>query len=226
MEAKVKFVVIGVHERDSIIKEMKKKAPNINVFYDPIKNKNCLARTLKVLNEKDVKKYTHICVLQDDLELCYNFEEIVTIMCSQFPNAFFSPYNSRLHFEDKKTSSPYILCKGGACYGQCIIIPTKYVEKINNWVKDRCPPDYPHDDVAMGEFANDNKIQMFATIPSILQHIEPCNSILKYNNKNKVSKVYNGIYAPNFENWLDKNYSIKNVGNSKGMVNELLHKKN
>lgn len=223
MKAKVKFVIIGVHERDNIIAEMLKQAPNTEVFYDPVKNKNCLARTLKVLNKDGVQDYTHICVMCDDLELCDNFEEIVTTMCEQFPDAMFSPYNSRLHWEDRKTDSPYVLCKGGACYGQCIIIPTKYIQMINEWTKRRCSPDYPHDDVAMGEFSNDNHIQMFATIPCILQHIEPCNSILKYNNKNKISKVYKGKVAPNFENWLDKNYSIRFVGNSKSMVNELLH---
>ena len=219
---KVKFVVIGVHERDKIIEEMKEQAPHIEVFYDPVRNKNCLARTLKVLNKEDVKDYTHICVMCDDLELCNNFEEIVSIMCEQFPEAIFSPYNSRLHFEDRKTTSPYILCKGGACYGQCIIVPTKYVSLINDWVARRCPPDYPHDDVAIGEFANDNNIQMFATIPCILQHKEPTNSTLKYNNKNKISKVYLGKNVPRIENWLDKNYSVKVVGNSKGMINELL----
>lgn len=216
----VKYIIIGVHERDALILEMLKQSPSASVFYDTVKGKNCLARFLKVLNQEDVKNYSHICVMQDDLELCDNFEEIVKIMCEQFPNAIFSPYNSRMKYEFKKTSSPYILVKG-SCYGQCIIVPTKYIEMINKWVERRCPEGYPHDDVAIGEFANDNNIKMFATIPSIIQHKEPCNSMLKYNNKNKISKVYEGKIAPSLVNWLDKEYSITNIGNSRGMVDEL-----
>ena len=222
MRVNVKFVIIGVHERDFIIEKMLQEV-KAEVFYDPVRSKNCLARLLKVLNAEDVKNYTHICVMQDDLELCHNFAEIVSTMCDTFPDAMFSPYNSRLHWEDKKTDSPYLLCKGGACYGQCVIIPTKYIKYLNEWVERRCPPNYPHDDVALGEFSNDNHIQLFATIPCILQHTEPTNSTLKYNNKNKVSKVYNGKDAPNFENWLDKNYSVRVVGNSRGMVDELFN---
>lgn len=222
MRVNIKFVIIGVHERDFIIQKMLQEV-KAEVFYDPVRSKNCLARLLKVLNAEDVKNYTHICVMQDDLELCNYFEEIVSTMCETFPDAMFSPYNSRLHWEDRKTDSPYLLCKGGACYGQCVIIPTKYIQSLNEWVERRCPPDYPHDDVALGEFSNDNHIQLFSTIPCILQHIEPTNSTLKYNNKNKVSKVYKGKDAPSMENWLDKNYSVRVVGNSRGMVDELLH---
>lgn len=222
---KVKFVIIGVHERDNIIKEMQKTLFNkAEVFYDPIKNKNCLARTLKVLNEEDVHKYTHIAVLCDDLELCIDFDKIVAIMCKMHPDAIFSPYNSRLHFSDRLYNSPYVKNKGCGCYGQCIIIPVKYIKLFNDWVKQRCPEDYPHDDVAVGEFAKDNNIEVFCTIPSILQHIEPCNSILKYNNKNKISKVYINKIAPLMEDWYSTTYSCVNIGNSKCMVDELIKK--
>ena len=220
---RVKFKIIGVHERDDIIAKMKENCPNASVFYDEVRSKNCLARTIKVLKESDNNEYTHIAVLCDDLELCNQFEEIVTTMCEVFPNVIFSPYNSRLQYTDRKTSSPYVRVNGCGVYGQCVIIPVSLIDKFLSWAEKHCPENYPHDDVAVGEFAYQTGVPVFATIPCILQHIEPCNSILKYNSPNKTSKVYNGQIAPSAENWLDKNYSIsKVIRNSKGMVDKLI----
>lgn len=207
MKAKVKFVIIGVEERKHFIEDMLKEVKNATVFFDDVRDKNCLKRFIKVLKLQNLKDYTHICVLQDDLELCYNFEEIVEVMCSNFPNALWSPYNSRLKYEDKKNESPYIEVVGCGCYGQCMIIPTKLIDKFIKWVNENLPEDFKHDDEAFGQFAYENGTKMMATIPSLIQHLQPCNSTLKYNNKNKISKVYEGKIKPNFYNWNTKEYS-------------------
>lgn len=207
MEAKVKFVIIGVEERKHIIDEMLKEVKSATLFIDEVKNKDCLSRLKKVLTKDDNKNYTHICVLQDDLELCYNFEEIVKIMCSQFPNVLWSPYNSRLRYDDKKNESPYIEIVGCGCYGQCMIFPINLIDDFILFCEQELGKDYIYDDTAVGNFAYKKGHKIFATIPSIIQHIQPCNSMLKYNNKNKVSKVYEGKIAPNMCNWYSKEYS-------------------
>lgn len=225
MKTKVKFQIIGVHERDDMIEDMLKvlgKDKSI-VYYDENRNKNCLARILCVLNKYAYSnEYTHICLLQDDLELCEGFVDIVEMMCETHTNAIINPYNSRLSWKDKVEDSPYVRINGCGVYGQCIIMPVKYIQDFLMWVRECCPLDYPHDDVAVGEYAKRRGIPVLATIPCILQHIAPTSSVLKYNNPNKISKVYLGRLEPMFENWMSKKYSISHhIPNSKSMAEKI-----
>lgn len=135
-------------------------------------------------------KHSHICVMQDDLELCDNFKEIVEECAKQFPNCVFSFYNSRLRWEDKAKDTPYLKVNGCGMYGQIIMMPTSFVEPLFFWCDKVYGRDYPHDDTVIGFFCSVHNIPVMTTIPCIVQHLGCSNSVLGYNNKNKVSKVY------------------------------------
>ena len=159
------------------------------VFYDiERENKNAMANAKKAWLAETNK--SHICVMQDDIELCVGFKEIVEECSERFPNAIFSFYNSRLTFEDKKEETPYIQIIGSGMYGQCIMMPADLAKLCFYWSDKNFGKDYPHDDTAIGFFAEINKIPVMSTIPCIVQHLGHNDSELGYNNKNKVSKVY------------------------------------
>jgi len=161
------------------------------VFYDiprEKKDRNAMQnarRTWTAPTEADF-----VCVLQDDLELCDNFKEIVYKCAENFPTSIFSFYQPRLKWEDKSPETPYIKITGCGMYGPAILIPSKLIPLIFWWGDENFGADYPHDDTVIGIFASMHDISVMATIPCILQHLGHNDSMLGYNNKSKVSKVY------------------------------------
>ena len=131
-----------------------------------------------------------ICVLQDDLELCNNFIDIVYKCAERFPASIFSFYQPRLKKEDACADTPYVKIIGCGMYGQAIMMPVKLVPLVFYWGDKNFGEDYPHDDTVIGFFAKVNNISVMATNPCIVQHLGHSNSQLGYNNKNKISSVY------------------------------------
>lgn len=133
---------------------------------------------------------THVCVLQDDLELCNGFVQAVEKCAENFPFSIFSFYQPRLKQQDRSPETPYIRIMGCGMYGQAIMIPAKLIPLVFYWGDRNFGTDYPHDDTVIGFFAKVNEIHVMATIPCLVQHLGHSESVLGYNNKNKVSKVY------------------------------------
>lgn len=191
---KVEYRIMAVRERrEKYILPMLQqlKMSEDIVFYDiprDKKNRNAMQnakRTWLAPTEADF-----VCVLQDDLELCNNFTEIVSKCAESFPTSIFSFYQPRLKWEDKSPETPYIRIMGSGMYGQAIMIPSKMIPLVFYWGDENFGADYKHDDTVIGFFASTNEIPVMATIPCIVQHLGHSESSLGYNNKNKVSKVY------------------------------------
>lgn len=192
----VEFRIMGVRKRREqfILPMLESLKMNEDiVFYDDEYNyekKNinalrCCKRTFLAPTDK-----THICVMQDDLELCDNFVEIVEECAKRFPNAIFSFYQPRLKPEEKCNETPYVKIKGSGMYGQCIMIPSYMVKVVFAWSDANYGEDYIHSDTVIGFFCEVNGIPVMATHPCIVQHLGCSDSAMGYNNKNKVSKIY------------------------------------
>jgi hypothetical protein len=164
------------------------------------------------LSPLEHNQVTHRLVLQDDLELVDNFLDIVKQALDSFPDAIWSLYSSRIYYEDRESDdTPYLSIKGNGVHGQAIIIPVKYIKDCFNWIDETLGFDYPHDDCAIGTYANVKNIPVYTTIPSLVQHLAPNESALKYNNKNKISKVYEGKDVSHID-WTNKKvYETKRV---------------
>lgn len=140
---------------------------------------------------------THRCVLQDDLDICEGFEKAINRIVEQNPDCIISIYNPMKPMNGK---SPYIKIVGCDLWGQALIIPKDIIPKIFEWV-DSINPDYPHDDVAIAEYARIHGVTVLATRDSLVQHLGHNTSLLGYNNKNKVSKVFLGDKSAETIEW-------------------------
>ena len=159
------------------------------VFYDkPRKKKIAMQNAKRTWLSKTSS--THVCVLQDDLQLCDNFVQIVNKCSEKFPRAIFSFYQPRLRWEDKGKDTPYIRITSCGMYGQAIMMPANMIPLVFYWGDKNYGSDYPHDDTVIGFFASVNEVPVMATIPCLVQHLGHNASALGYNNKNKVSKVF------------------------------------
>ena len=136
------------------------------------------------------EKCTHRLVLQDDVMLCNNFQKIVTKAVEKHPDAVWTLYSSRLKSEHMTKNTPYVRIRGNGIWGQAIIMPREHIVPCFEWVTKKFGADFPHDDTGIGFYTVEHKVPVFSTFPSTIQHLCPNNSVLGYNNKNKVSKVW------------------------------------
>lgn len=96
---------------------------------------------------------THRLVLQDDLDLCDNFMNILETAVSNFPYAMWSLYSSRVRESDRNNKqSPYLQKRGCGFHGQAILMPANYIKPCFEYIESVFPKDYPHDDCAIGSF--------------------------------------------------------------------------
>lgn len=177
-----------------------KKNKNINAY-------RCCKKTFMLPTDK-----THVCVLQDDLELCDNFVKIVEVCAETYPDSVFSFYQSTLKKNDKLAGSPYVKIKGCGMYGQCIMIPTNMIDVIFGWIDMNYGIDYTHSDIPIGAFCLVNNVPVMATNPCIVQHLAHNDSAMGYNNKNKVSQVYEP-HITDIDQFRSKEYFCKYVAN-------------
>lgn len=187
----VEFRIMGIPSRREkfILPMLKHLGLNEDsVYYDYKMERNPLKSAKRAWLPES--QSTHVCVLQDDIELCDNFVEIVNICAKKFPNSVFSFYNPRVRPEERSTETPYVRVKGCGMYGPAIMMPSFLIPLVFLWGDKNYGKDYKHDDTVIGFFCQVNKISVMTTNPSIIQHLGSTESALGYNNKNKISKVY------------------------------------
>lgn len=150
---------------------------------------------------------THRVVLQDDLELCNDFIDIMNVIVNVNPEFIFTLFCPRVRFEHARNDSPYVIIKGWNTWGQGIMMPVSYVKPMFGFADRELGDDFPFDDGIYSWWAKEEKIWIATTIPSTVQHLCPTESTLGYNNKNKVSKVWRGRDLSDV-NWKSKTVSF------------------
>ena len=137
---------------------------------------------------------THRCVLQDDVLACRNFRDTLERIIAQKPDAVFTlfcPSGKLKEFYEGAERPLIVEIRRGGMYGPAIVMPRKYVDAVYDWGRIISGGrEILHDDVLFGEFALSHSIKIFTTAPTIVQHICPDRSLLGYNDKRKVSKVF------------------------------------
>jgi hypothetical protein len=198
---KLGYKISGVQERDFLIAQELKMLKMIEqresvVQYNG-KTRDILSCFIKAVDSFENTDITHACILQDDLELCENFVEITTDICSQFPQAVWALFNSRIKESDY--DKPYVKIRGCGFYAPAIIFPMSRWSEFKSWKKENCD-DCFHDDVAIGEWCKRNKVEVMTTVPSLVDHLGGKVSLLGHNSGLK-SKVWKGAEAPKKVNW-------------------------
>lgn len=153
---------------------------------------------------------THRIVLQDDVEMVNDFVNILHRAVSNFPYSIWSLYEGQsVKYEDRAWNSPYIRIKGCCCYGVALLMPVEFIVPCFDWAEEMLGSDYKHDDCAIGLYALINGLTVFSTIPSLVQHLAPTNSLMKgHNRESKVSAVYEGKNISGKYDWDNRAYAV------------------
>ena len=236
-EIKVDVRIMACRERKHLVDDMLKKL-NMNediVIWADEEDNNAMKTARKTWLSHVGNGVTHRLVLQDDLLLCNGFYDYVVRIASKHPNEIINLYNSRIQFEDRKLDTPYIRINGYGIYGQAIMMRVDYIKKMFEQIDSVLGKNYPHDDCAIGVFAGLNKIDVISTIPSLVQHLCPTESLLKFNDRRKISKVWTDedieksllnleSYLINESKYIPNNLYLKDKEKEK-LINMMIRKK-
>lgn len=138
-----------------------------------------------------------VMVMNDDVELCNDFmkycEKIITLHPDDVISLFSYKLRKRKSVRQRARRTPYV--RTNEVMGQAVIMKKEYIEPCLAYWKD----DFS-DDVNISRWANDNKIPILTTLPTIIQHIGD-DSVIDPERKIGRSDFYNP--DPKDENWDD-----------------------
>lgn len=138
------------------------------------------------------EEITHRLVLQDDVLPNKDLLAIANKLCNLYPNAVISLYSSRKDCMKSKSENLLVEVERGGVTGQAILAPIDLPQKAFNWalsINDK----FPHDDVAISEYARTNCIPIYLTKYSFVQHLNPTKSLLGFNNAGKYAKNFSEL---------------------------------
>lgn len=159
-----------------------------DVFLDDRPNGgDALYTARKTWNLPFAEDITHRCVLQDDVQICEGFYEAIQKLVNLYPDAVISLYSSRRDVMKCKNIVVEIV-RGGST-AQALICPIGFAEKAFKWALSICDF-YPHDDAAICEYARTHGVKILLTRVSLVQHLTPTKSLLKFNSAGKVAKNF------------------------------------
>ena len=147
--------------------------PETSVFTDDRENGgNPLYMWFKMI-ENIPADATHICLLDDDVEVSTGFKQIVEQMVQAHSQCAFSLFTTDLnsgYFDDfiSNLETPYVTCS--KLFGCAVILPVSILEECFNWIGTNCNLETAHDGHAVQEYLEQKGIQILTTIPGAVQH--------------------------------------------------------
>lgn len=147
--------------------------PETSVFTDDRENGgNPLYMWFKMI-ENIPADATHICLLDDDVEVSTGFKQIVEQMTAAHSQCAFSLFTTDLnsgYFDDfiSNLETPYVTCS--KLFGCAVILPVSILEECFSWIQTNCDLETAHDGHAVQEYLEQNGTQILTTIPGTVQH--------------------------------------------------------
>ena len=178
--AKLSITIMGHPDRSDLIEKIKDKLddPRVNIALDT-ENLGCWGNAKRAWEMADPNS-THHLVIQDDVMPCNNFIEGAEKALRFNPDklvSFFSLYK----IADKAEADNHSWFTSNKGWGQALCMPSHWIPHYLEWCKENIQPDYPSCDARFSAFAMANNLKVWNTNPSLVEHIEPNNSVMGNN---------------------------------------------
>jgi hypothetical protein len=156
--------------RDNVLKICKQLNMDESiVVYDDRENGGDALYTARKAWLAPIKEgITHRLVLQDDVLLCDNFTNIVSDIINTLKEKVITLFN--LIPVDLTKNKKCCYRKYEVLSGAAIIMPVLYIQDCWNWIDKHCD-DCKHDDLMIAKYCKSHYIDMFTTIPCVVQHL-------------------------------------------------------
>lgn len=158
--------------RDSLVEDILRVLPkdwDVSVIEDP-ERKGCWS-TAKRAWETRSEESTHHLVLSDDAVLCDYFPELLIGAITARPEAVMSLCTRQKEPVDRAVVEKCSwVHSNDVVYGQAIVIPSKDVQEMLDWVEKSVKPEYKHDDGRVGMWARVTTRGIYTPVPQLVRH--------------------------------------------------------
>lgn len=197
--AKLDFTVAIQHTPDradrrkwvkSVVKRMRAERADIAIdVVEDKKREGCWPTYLRCL--KAVSSASHHLVLQDDVTVCKDFLACVGEIIHVRPRSLISLYtSSRQVYAARRRGDSWI--QDSSVAGLALIWPRELIGEFIRWQEDHIAQAFPGDDLRVSMWLIKTSKPIFATVPSLAQHLGSEASVLGLNARSKVAACYIG----------------------------------
>lgn len=197
--------VMAVPERRAMVEELLASLgpwfPAVRVIYDE-DLAGCWA-TAKRAWQAYPQNATHHLVLQDDALPCRDFLAGAAKACS------FRPHHPITYTCWRETLMNKALAQGvswietpDGVYGQATSLPTWMIPRLMKWEEATMDPACHHDDARIARYCIDHTIPIYATVPALVQHGAPSDSLLGQDNARRIAQSFQAERSALSINWL------------------------
>lgn len=212
---KVDVKIMAVQSRQKYaeyVLEQVKQNPTAQICYDPRGFKgggDAWYNAKNIWQMESAVGCTHKLVLQDDIDLVYNFLDYVD-KCIEFQPkavlAFYVGKKAEVCIKDN-SETPFVRIRGCKVSGQAILMPVEYIKKMIYDTDRIFGLDYKHDDSRVGWWCAMNAISVFTINPCIVQHRAITTTIVNHNKKRTSNKWRGKDISGLGINWNAKTYT-------------------
>lgn len=139
-----------------------------------------------------VQGSTHAVLLQDDLIICKDFVLGLKAALAAVPDQIVSLYCPRKGaLLAKEQGHSWVRITDGA-YGPAIVIPTTKLRHFLQWNEQNIKPEVTHDDTRVCLYALAHDLDVWLTVPSLVDHAGASFSSIGHSNSQRVAKWFIG----------------------------------
>lgn len=217
---KISKAIVGVPERVVSLLRLKKQLPDASVFIDEGKV-GCWYGHLGAMKLFD-SDATHHLVLEEDVGVCPDFEKNLYESVGHVPDKLITYYTGSygmpMYKWAKKNGYSWFVEKSSPS-GQAHLFPIAMLKDYISFVESYSHCGFKYEEQYLLLYMLKNDLECWNTVPSLVEHLEPMNSVLGFNNKGKVAiEFYDGeqeidwsLTPKDYPNWYLKGAIYNNM---------------
>lgn len=165
---------------------------------------------------------THHLVLQDDVAVCRDFVRSVCKVITHKPRDPIGLYAPRKVIEEARAAGSAWAVINDGVWGQAVLLPVPLWRMFFLWCDLHFNGDaYPHDDIRLMLFCLSKGLPVWTTVPSLVEHLCPSDSIIGYSNANRVARWFIGEHVSGTTVDWSKGLQSPPVDRGKGIATSL-----
>jgi len=176
----------------SILTRLRTEEPGIAIEVIEDKTREgCWPTYLRCLEAASTSPASHHLVLQDDLTFCKDFVGCLRKVIQARPKQLIGLFtSSRAVFRARQRGDSWI--QESAVAGHAVIWPKELIREFIEWESAHIASVFPWDDLRVSMWLIKKSKPVFATVPSLTQHLGFEASLLGLNSRSKVAAWYVG----------------------------------
>lgn len=133
---------------------------------------------------------THVLLLQDDMLPAFGFLDAVQQMMTSVPDAFIGLFTTRTDQEWALSKGQHWWTNRTGIWGGAVLLPAAMLADMLRWCDQHVDPEYRWDDGRMGFYTWANRIPIWFTAPSLVEHLGAAISLVGNDNRKRVANVF------------------------------------